>query len=108
MKTIYRAANITEAHLVAGMLEAQGIAAHVGGHYLQGGVGEIATMDFARVWVADEDYEAARPLIAEYEDRSPEDQPNDPEQITRSASGLFSRSALFWISLILLLYWLLF
>ncbi|MEZ5449562.1 MAG: DUF2007 domain-containing protein [Thiolinea sp.] len=65
-ETIYRAANITEAHLVAGMLEAQGIAAHVGGHYLQGGVGEIATMDFARVWVADEDYEAARPLIAEY------------------------------------------
>lgn len=67
MKLIYKARDITEAHIVAGLLNANGIEAHVSGHYLQGGIGELATMDFSNVHVADEDIALARKLIAEYE-----------------------------------------
>ena len=67
MKLVYRASNIIEANIVAGMLNARGIETHVGGFYLQGGIGELAAQDFANVHVADEDVDLARKLIAEYE-----------------------------------------
>lgn len=68
MKPIYRASNILEAQIVAGMLQAEGIDAEVAGYFLQGGVGELATQDFARVWLHDERDEArAKAVIAEYE-----------------------------------------
>ena len=106
MKIIYRAGNITEAHIVAGMLESHGIESHVGGHYLQGGVGEMAPMDFSSVQVADEDYENALPLIAGYEESKPVyDAEDEPSETT---SGLFTKPVLFWIAVILLAYWLLF
>lgn len=105
MKTIYKAGNITEAHIVAGMLEARGIQNHVGGHYLQGGAGEIGSIDLARVFVADEDYEAALSVITEYEASQPTYDPED----TPSASGVcFAKPVLFWgfiILLILLFLW---
>lgn len=41
MQIAYRARDITEAHIVAGMLEANGIDAYVGGHYLQGAMGKL-------------------------------------------------------------------
>ena len=53
MIKVYRAANITEAHIVKGMLEANGIDAYVDGYYLQGGIGELAPMDFVSVSVDD-------------------------------------------------------
>ena len=67
MKIIYKARDIIEAHIVSGMLNANGIETHVGGYYLQGGVGDVAVFDFANVQVADEDVVLALPLIAEYE-----------------------------------------
>ena len=67
MKIIYKARDVIEAHIVAGMLNASGIETYVGGYYLQGGVGDIAVHDFANVQVADEDVALARPLIAEYD-----------------------------------------
>lgn len=67
MQLAYKAANVIEAEIVKDMLEANGLEAHVGGYYLQGGVGEMATMDFAHVHVADEDMARARELIQEYE-----------------------------------------
>lgn len=67
MQIIYQARDITEAQIVAGMLEASGIPAHTGGYYLQGGVGELAPSDFANVQVADEDVSAARIIVADYE-----------------------------------------
>lgn len=70
MKIVYQAANIIEAHLVAGMLQASGLQAFVSGHYLQGGVGEIAPSGFANVMVADHDVEAATPFITEYEQQA--------------------------------------
>lgn len=67
MKIVYKARDIIEAHIVAGMLNAQGIETHVGGFYLQGGVGDLAASDFANVQVADEDYKRALPYIADYD-----------------------------------------
>ena len=67
MKIIYNASNILEAEIVSGMLSANGIDSHVGGYYLQGGIGEVSASDFARVYVADHDMEAAGSVIKEYE-----------------------------------------
>lgn len=67
MKIAYRAHDIIEAHIVAGMLRAQGLDCHVGGHYLQGAVGDMAPLDFATVLVSDEDAAAAALGIADYE-----------------------------------------
>lgn len=71
MVKIYSAADLTEAHIVSGMLQANGIEAHVGGHYLQGGIGELAAMDFASVYIDDNDREPARQLIDSYENHPP-------------------------------------
>ncbi|HEY9051132.1 MAG TPA: DUF2007 domain-containing protein [Gammaproteobacteria bacterium] len=71
MIKVYNAKDITEAHIVRGMLEANGINAYVNGHYLQGGIGELAAMDFASVHVEELDVEAARELINEYERAEP-------------------------------------
>ncbi len=67
MEIVYQAADINEANIVCGMLQAHGIDAHVGGYYLQGGIGELAPQGFANVQVENEDVEAAVKLIAEYE-----------------------------------------
>lgn len=72
MQEIYKATDITEAHIIAGMLEAHGIAAHVGGHFLQGGVGELGAMNFATITVSEGNIEQARALIDEYEQSSDE------------------------------------
>ena len=67
MQLIFRASNILEAHIVAGLLDAHGLATHVGGHYLQGAVGDLPASDFAHVFVNDADVEAAEKLITDYE-----------------------------------------
>ncbi|WP_410473992.1 DUF2007 domain-containing protein [Guyparkeria sp. TX1] len=96
MKTIYRAADILEAHIVAGMLNAEGIEAEVAGFYQQGAVGQLAPQDFARVMLIDErDEDRAERVIAEYEQREPappseRDQASDeampePEESSRLA-----------------------
>jgi hypothetical protein len=70
LQIAYRARDITEAHIVAGLLEANGIEAHVGGHYLQGAMGEIGAAGFSNVHVDDEDLYRARQLVSEYEQTS--------------------------------------
>jgi hypothetical protein len=77
MKIIYKARDIIEAHIVAGMLNANGIETHVGGYYLQGGVGDVTVFDFANVQVADEDVAAAIPLVAEYENAGKQEGESD-------------------------------
>lgn len=67
MIKVYDASDITEAHIVRGMLEAHGICAYVGGHYLQGGIGELAVQGFASVLVAEEHATLAREVIRTYE-----------------------------------------
>lgn len=122
MKTIYKAGNVTEAHIVAGLLESHGIESHVGGQYLQGDVGEVATMDFARVFIADENYEAALPIIAGYEQNKPTAEPDEMPGVSVGELGnelpdsfdppsmmqIFTKPVLFWVSVFLLLWWFLF
>lgn len=69
LQIAYRARDITEAYIVAGLLNANGIETHVGGFYLQGAMGEIGAADFSNVHVQDEDLYPARQLVAEYESK---------------------------------------
>jgi hypothetical protein len=66
MNLVYKAANITEAHIIKGLLESNGIATHVGGFYLQGSVGLTPVSDFVNVHVSDDDLENAVAIISEY------------------------------------------
>ena len=54
MEIVYKAGNIIEAHIVAGMLNACEIPTYVGGHFLQGAVGDLSPNGFANVFVASE------------------------------------------------------
>ncbi|WP_292773359.1 putative signal transducing protein, partial [Methylophaga sp. UBA5100] len=47
--------------------DSHGIETHVGGHYLQGAVGDLPASDFAHIFVNDEDLHAAEQLISDYE-----------------------------------------
>lgn len=68
MKLIFRGENILEAHIVSGLLTANGIDNHVAGHYLQGAVGDLPASDFAHVFVHERaDIAAAEQLIEDYE-----------------------------------------
>ena len=67
MQIIYRAQDIVEAHIVAGLLQSRGLEVYVGGHYLQGGIGELAALDSATISVDDVDEDEARAVIGEYE-----------------------------------------
>jgi hypothetical protein len=67
MKIVFKAGNIIEAHIVAGMLNACEIQTYVGGHFLQGAVGDLSPTGFANVFVAPDDFDEASALVAEYE-----------------------------------------
>lgn len=67
MKIVFKAGNIIEAHIVAGMLNACEIQTYVGGHFLQGAVGDLSPTGFANVFVALDDFSEASALVAEYE-----------------------------------------
>ena len=85
MKIVYKSSDITEAHIVQGMLDAHGIEAYVGGHYLQGGVGELLATDYASIYVADHDVPAAMALIVEYENNEPDPDNNENEVVENKA-----------------------
>lgn len=89
MLIAYRARDIAEAHIVAGMLHAEGIESHVGGHYLQGAMGEIGAAGFTNVHVEDDDYPRARELVEEYEQNRPNDAPapDSGNRVQRYAIG---------------------
>ncbi len=72
MQRVFSAKDITEAHIVKGMLESFGIPAQVDGAYLQGGFGELPVIDLITVSVADEQYRHAKKLIEEYDRATPE------------------------------------
>jgi hypothetical protein len=107
VKAVYDAANALEAHMVAGMLEQVGIAAHVAGEHLQGGAGELPAAGLVRILVADEDHERAREVIVEWERAQPA--PGAPAAAPSSAArrrpwtfllaGLVAGGLLAWIVL---------
>ena len=65
MKQAYHAANPVDAQLVVDLLASEGIDAFTQGQYLSGAIGELPAGEVLRVWVADEDLDRARALIAE-------------------------------------------
>jgi len=68
MQLIFQGQNILEAHIISGLLTANGLDNHVAGHYLQGAVGDLPASDFAHVFLhEDTDRQAAEQLIADYE-----------------------------------------
>jgi predicted metal-dependent HD superfamily phosphohydrolase len=64
MKQAYHAANVVDAQLLVDLLASEGIAAFTQGQYLSGAVGELPAGELLRVWVADEDVDRARAVIA--------------------------------------------
>lgn len=96
MKLIYRAGDTTEAHIISGMLNANGVESFVGGHYLQGGIGDMAVQDFAMVHVADEDADEARRLIAAYEGTAKSEDSVDSAPVSnKSDVGILRGQVLF-------------
>ena len=73
MITIYRAANITDAHLIRQMLEGEGIHAFIQGEYLQGAIGELPANTEILVQVGNDDYAAARAVVERWESAEVED-----------------------------------
>jgi hypothetical protein len=64
---IYSARDLTDAHLIKGMLESCGIPAHVNGGFLSGGIGELPPLDLVTVSVEDGQFEEAQRVLDEYE-----------------------------------------
>lgn len=67
MVNVYSASNSIEANIVKGMLEANGIQTFIAGEFLQGGIGELAALDYIQVSVNNEDVEKAKKIIHNYE-----------------------------------------
>lgn len=67
MRQAYAPANSAEAHMLAHMLDQNGIAAHIHGEALLGGVGELPAAGLLQLLVADEDYDRARAVISAWE-----------------------------------------
>jgi hypothetical protein len=69
MKRLCRAISLPDAHILRGLLEQSGIAAHVFNENAQSGAGELPLQEaLPEVWVTDErDFTRAQELIREFE-----------------------------------------
>ena len=63
MQTIYRAANLFDAHLVKDALEAEGIPAFIAGEYLTGAIGQLPAMDYIAVMVPESSLATAQGIV---------------------------------------------
>lgn len=89
MKTVYEASNAVEAHMIADLLQQEGIAAHVQGEHLQGAIGELPAAGLVRLMVDESEYEKARRLIQRWEAAQPDEKPvRQPEKGSRLFGGL--------------------
>jgi hypothetical protein len=64
MRIVYRADSLIDAHVAKGLLESEGIACHVSGGYLSGGIGELPPLGLVQVLVAEEDEGRALDVLA--------------------------------------------
>lgn len=96
MKQVYAPANAAEAHMLAHLLEQNGIHAHIHGEGLQAAVGELPAANLLQLLVADEDYERGRTLVLEWERASP---PVTHEGPVRRRRGLWLTIAAFFIGI---------
>lgn len=104
MQIAYRAKDITEAHIVAGLLKANGVETYVGGDYLQGAMGEIGAAGFSNIHVEDEDLYSARKVITEYEASSSvaaavETNDDKPDSYARWFLLIMAVLVLIWLNL---------
>lgn len=67
MRQVYEPANAAEAHMLAHLLQQEGIEAHVSGEALQGAAGELPAGGVIGLLVPDENYERARALLLHWE-----------------------------------------
>lgn len=72
MVSVYSAQSVTDAHLIRGLLESEGISAFVYGGDLQGGLGELPVMGLITVRVAEKFAAQACAIIADYERAEPD------------------------------------
>ena len=63
---VYSAETTTDAHLIKGLLEQQGIDAFVSGHYLQGAFGELPVINMIQVMVEQADESRAQQVLRDY------------------------------------------
>jgi Putative prokaryotic signal transducing protein len=108
MIIIYRAANIADAHLMRQLLENEGIPAFIQGEYLQGAVGELPANTEILVHVADENAEAARVIVDEWESAEPVVMEDDlPESPSDKSSGTvadgfsFGKAVLLFLAIVI-------
>jgi len=64
---IYSPQDNIEANIIKGLLEANGIAASINGHYLSGAIGELPTTGLISINVEEQLAEKAKQIISEYE-----------------------------------------
>ncbi|MFC3679407.1 putative signal transducing protein [Bacterioplanoides pacificum] len=79
MKCVYNAADMLEAHVLVGLLQQHKIAAFIEGEYLTGGVGDLATHNYVRVMVNNDDFDRGRQLALEYDQANSHDQQPLPD-----------------------------
>ncbi len=65
MQVVYQAESIIDAHLVRHALEDAGIACHILGEALSGGIGELPASGLIAVAVLEEDWPEAREVVDE-------------------------------------------
>ncbi|MBN4080356.1 DUF2007 domain-containing protein [Beggiatoa alba] len=100
MIKIYTARDITEAQILKGLLEANDINTFVNGYYLQGGIGEVAPVDFAGLSVENGDAKAALKIIQDYE----KNQPQKEAVLKRSHNISFNTNLIFIPVLVITLF----
>lgn len=67
MQQLYQPASAVEGHMLAHLLQQQGIEATVLGEHLQGAIGELPAAGLVRLVVAEEDHARAREIIERWE-----------------------------------------
>ena len=79
MKRVFRTPTVTEAHLIKGVLENEGIESIIKNEHLSGLAGEVPFMEaWPEVWVTDDAKAAqAEVIINEFQSQPPEPEPPD-------------------------------
>ncbi len=67
MKVVYEAEHLVDAHLIAGLLRAEGIDSFIKGEYLLGAIGELPVANLVAVCVSEEAWPRARAMVEEHE-----------------------------------------
>lgn len=98
MKIVFKGGDYAEAHIVANMLENEGIRTYVGGHFLQGGLGDIGVSNLIDVRVEQQDWVKAKTLIDLYDADS--SAKHERKSLGFDKPSSFNKSVIFVMALI--------